>query len=81
MNQNTAAALAEIRTAVAAGQQRIVPSFFSRFHGRAATSAAFRAARSEGLIEVAYTSHVGTPVYRAAGVGAALEEAKTATIN
>ena len=81
MNTNTAAALAEIRNAVAAGQQRIVPSFFSHCHGRAATSAAFRAARAEGLIEVAYTSMTGSPVYRAAGVGAAIEEAKTATFN
>lgn len=43
---------------------RIAPSLFSHCFGRAATSAAFRLAKARGLIELAYVSVVGTPVYR-----------------
>lgn len=76
---NTQAALNEIKAAVAAGQTRIAPSFFSHCFGRAATSAAFRMAKAQGLIELAYTSCAGTPVYRGAGVGDALTEAAAST--
>lgn len=71
----TQAALNEIKSAAAAGQARIVPALFSHCFGRAATSAAFRMARAQGLIEVAYMSCVNTPVYQAAGVSAATVEA------
>lgn len=81
MNAKTAAALADIRQAVEAGQSRIAPALFSPFHGRAATSAAFRAARAAGIIEVAYTSCTGTPVYRGAGVGEAMAQAATTTVH
>lgn len=81
MSPTTAAAFAEIKSAVAAGQTAIVPAFFSRCHGRAATSAAFRAAKAAGIIEVAYTSCAGSPVYQAAGLASAVAEASAATIN
>jgi hypothetical protein len=64
MNDRTEAALNEIKSAVAANQQMIAPALFSHFFGRAATSAAFKIAKRDGLIEVAYTSCAGTPVYR-----------------
>ncbi len=78
MSPNTAAALADIKLAAASGQERIAPVTFSHFHGRAATSAAFRLAKAQGVIEIAYTSCFGTPVYRTAGMGAAIAEASTA---
>jgi hypothetical protein len=78
MNTRTAEALAEIKSAIAAGQTRIVPAIFSHCFGRAATSAAFRMAKAQGLIEVAYTSCAGTPVYQAAGIKAAIVEATDA---
>lgn len=81
MSPKTAAAFAEIKSAVAAGQTTIVPAIFSHCFGRAATAAAFRTAKAEGIIEVAYTSCAGTPVYQAAGLGSAVAEAATATIN
>lgn len=78
MSPNTAAALADIKLAASSGQKMIAPVMFSHFHGRAATSAAFRIAKAQGVIEIAYTSCVGTPVYRAAGVGVAIVESVTA---
>lgn len=78
MNTRTAEALAEIKSAIAAGQTRIAPAIFSHFFGRATVSAAFRIAKAQGLIEVAYTSCAGTPVYQAAGIKAATVEAATA---
>lgn len=75
MTPATQAALNDIKAAAQAGQSRIAPALFSHFHGRAATAAAFRLAKAQGIIELAYTSMAGTPVYRAAGVGAAIEEA------
>lgn len=75
MSQDTKRALDDIRRAVANGEQTIAPVTFSHFYGRAATAAAFRMARAAGLIEVAYQSAAGTPVYRAAGVGEAVVEA------
>lgn len=66
MNTQTEAALNEIKSAAAAGQQMIAPVSFSHFFGRAATSAAFKIAKRDGIIEVAYTSAAGTPVYRPA---------------
>lgn len=77
MNDRTAAALAEIARAAAAGT-RIAPAIFSHFYGRAAVSAAFRMAKAQGLIEVDYMSCAGTPVYRAAGIGQAITDAATA---
>lgn len=77
MTPATAAAFNEIKSAVAAGQTRIAPVTFSHFFGRAAVSAAFRMAKQAGIIEVAYTSCAGTPVYQAAGVKAAAVEAST----
>ena len=74
MSPQTEAALNEIKTAIAAGQTRIAPVTFSHFFGRAATSAAFRAAKAQGLIEVAYTSCAGTPVYQARGLADAVRE-------
>ena len=64
MTLRTNEALAEIKNAVAAGQTRIVPAIFSHFYGRAAVSAAFRLAKAQGFIEVAYVSAAGTPVYK-----------------
>ena len=64
MSPKTAEVLAEIKAAVRQGQERIVPCLFSHCFGRAATSAAFRIAKARGIIEVAYMSCVGTPVYR-----------------
>lgn len=81
MKPATAEVLKEIKSCVADGQKTIVPAIFSHCYGRAATSAAFRIARAEKIIEVAYISCVGTPVYQGYGVAAALEEAKTATKN
>lgn len=78
MNTRTAEALAEIKNAIAAGQTRIAPCIFSHCFGRAATSAAFRIAKAQGLIEVAYIGGTGTPVYQAAGIKAATVEAATA---
>jgi hypothetical protein len=66
MNTRTEAALNEIKSAVAANQKMIAACTFSHFFGRAATSAAFKIAKRDGLIEVAYTSCAGTPVYRPA---------------
>ncbi|WP_137803372.1 hypothetical protein [Caulobacter sp. 3R27C2-B] len=69
MNAQTQAALDEIAAAIEAGQKTFVPAFFSRFFGRGATAAAFRIAKERGLIEVAYQSMAGTPVYRPAAPG------------
>ncbi|RWC28143.1 MAG: hypothetical protein EOS70_27930 [Mesorhizobium sp.] len=79
MSPKTAAALAEIKSAVASGQARLVPALFSWQFGRAASAAAFRAAKAEGVIEVAYHSISGTPVYQAAGIHAALAAFATST--
>lgn len=79
MSPKTQVAYDAIAAAVAAGQTRIAPVIFSHCFGRAATSAAFRMAKANGLIEVAYVSVVGTPVYQAAGMKAAIAEAATAT--
>jgi hypothetical protein len=79
MSPKTAAAIAEIKAAISAGQTRIAPATFSHCYGRAATSAAFRVAKAQGLIEVAYTSCAGTPVYQAAGIKNAASEAAGAT--
>lgn len=79
MSPKTQEAYDAIASAVASGQTRIAPVTFSFCFGRAATSAAFRMARKNGLIEVAYVSVVGTPVYQGAGLKAAVAEAATAT--
>ncbi len=77
----TTEALDEIKRAAATGQRWIVPAIFSHLYGRAATSAAFRMARAQGVVEVAYVSAMGTPVYQAAGVNAASIEAQTAVMH
>jgi hypothetical protein len=64
MNTRTEAALNEIKAAVAAGQDRIAPVTFTHFFGRSAVSAAFRLAKQQGIIVVAYVSAAGTPVYK-----------------
>lgn len=64
MSPKTAEVLEEIKSAVASGQSKIVPCIFSHCYGRAATSAAFRIAKQEKIIEVAYMSCVGTAVYK-----------------
>lgn len=81
MNTRTAAAFADIKAAATAGQSRIAPGLFTPFHGRAATAAAFRMAKAAGVIEVAYIGGTGTPVYRAAGVAAAMAAITTATVH
>jgi len=60
----TQQALESIREAVDMGHKRIAPAFYTFMFGRAATSAAFRMAKQAGLIEVAYKSAAGTPVYK-----------------
>ncbi len=75
----TQAALNEIKAAVAAGQTMIAPGLFSHCFGRAATSAAFRMAKAQGIIEIAYMSCVNTPVYRGAGIAQAMTEAPAHT--
>lgn len=70
MSPTTAAALAEIREEIAAGASRLIPAFMSRTHGRAAVSAAFKMAKAQGLIEVAYVS-AGSTVYKPAERAAA----------
>lgn len=75
MNNRTAEAYTELKNAIAAGQTRIVPAIFSHCFGRAAASAAFRLAKRDGIIEVAYYSMTGSPVYQAAGTKAAVAEA------
>lgn len=79
MKVNTAAALAEIERAAAEGYDKIAPVIFSTIYGRAACSAAFRIARQKKVVEIAYVSAAGTPVYRAFGTGAALQELGQAT--
>jgi hypothetical protein len=71
--------LAEIKSAAAKGQSGICPAVFSwAFKNRAACSAAFRMARAQGIIEVAFISCAGTPVYQAAGTKQAAIEAADA---
>lgn len=64
MNTKTLEVLEAIKEAVAAGQTMIAPCTFSFCFPRASVSAAFRAAKQQGIIEVSYISCVGTPVYR-----------------
>ena len=79
ISSKTAAVLTAIQESIASGEQRMAPATFSHCFGRAATSAGFRLARARGLIEVAYIGGMGAPVYRAAGTGAAIAQASTAT--
>lgn len=78
-NAATLEILAEIKKAASKGETRITPCVFSwAFRNRAATSAAFRMAKAQGIIEVAYMSVAGTPVYQAAGLKQAVTEAPAA---
>ena len=61
MSPKTAEALEAIKNDTS---ETIAPSLYSYSFGRAAAAAAFRIAKRDGLIEVAYTSCAGTPVYR-----------------
>ena len=56
----------EILEAIQADEsETIIPASYSwAFRSRSHTSAAFRKARGLGIIEVAYVSAAGTPVYR-----------------
>lgn len=63
MSPKTAAVIEEIK---ASTTDAIAPVTFSHFFGRAATSAAFRIAKARVIIELAYMSAAGTPVYRLA---------------
>ena len=81
MSPQTKAALNEIKAALAAGQATLCPYLFSHIFGRGATSAAFRVAKTQGLIEIAYIGGTGAPNYRAAGIGAAMTEAASASIH
>jgi hypothetical protein len=78
LSPKTLEVLAEIKNAIASGQKTLCPAIFSHCFSRAATSAAFRAAKQQGIIELAYMSCVGTAIWQAAGVKQASEEAKTA---
>lgn len=80
LKHNTAAALAEIERAAARGYDKIAPVTLTCAYGRAAVAAAFRIAKARGIVEVAYVSAAGTPVYRPAGMGAMLAEAKKAVL-
>lgn len=44
--------------------ERITPCLYTWAFGRSHVSAAFRKAKALGVIEVAYISVAGTPVYR-----------------
>ena len=57
---------AEIIEAISQDEsQMIAPCTYTwAFRSRANVSAAFRIAKQRGIIEVAYTSAAGTPVYR-----------------
>jgi hypothetical protein len=64
MKPATAEVIAAIKEAVARGEDKITPVIYSHCFGRAATSAAFRKAKADGIIVVNYISIVGTPVYK-----------------
>ena len=82
MNAKTAAALAEIKRCVAEGYRLISPPLFSHCYGMGATSAAFRIAKRQGLIEVNYIGGINSPVYQPHGthaaIAAAISESATA---
>lgn len=79
MHIKTAEIIAAIKTDAAKGRSRLVPAVYSwAFKNRTHVSAAFRAAKEQGIIEVAYYSVNGTPVYQAAGLKAATVEASSA---
>ena len=80
MNATTKIAYDQIKACVASGHQMITPNLFSHCYGRAATSAAFRCALRDGIIEIAYRSVINTPVYRGKGVGTAIVEKETAIL-
>jgi len=74
MSNNTASRTEEIIAAIVTTSHthRIAPALFSHCFGRAHTSAAFRLAKSRGLIEVAYISCAGSPVYKLTAAAHAL---------
>ena len=75
MSTKTAEFYTYIQNAVRAGQTRICPAIFSFCFPRASVSAAFRMAKQNGIIEVAYIGGTGVPVYQAAGTIQAVAEA------
>ena len=56
--------VAEIKSDVANGNDKIAPCTFTHFYGRTATSQAFKQAKRNGLIVVNYISAAGAPVYK-----------------
>jgi hypothetical protein len=65
MSPKTKAVFDEIRKYAQTGVDSIAPVTFSHCYGRAVTSAAFRAAKAQGVIVVSYISVAGTPCYKA----------------
>lgn len=64
MSPDTRKCLEDIITMVETGTT-VAPVTFTWAYGRATAAAAFRVAKARGLIEVAYISAAGTPVYKA----------------
>lgn len=75
---NTTAALAEIERAAAEGYDKIAPVALHGFYGKAAVARAFKIARARKVVEIAFVSERGTPIYRPFGMGALLNEAASA---
>lgn len=65
MNATTQTIINEIREYAKTGVDSIAPVVFSHCYGRGVTSAAFRAAKAQGIIVVSYISAAGTPCYKA----------------
>lgn len=80
MNSQTLEVYNAIKTVIAEGHTRFGPGIFSISFPRAAVSAAFRKAKEDGIIEVAYYWTNNRPTYQPAGTKKATEEAKLATI-
>lgn len=64
MSEKTAKVYAAIREEAATGAKYIVAATYTHFHGRAATSAAFRRAVKDGIIERYATGGNNNPIYR-----------------
>lgn len=78
MSLSTLTKMNEIVEYARAGHE-VIPAFWQPVLGRSNTvSAAIKAALRRGLLEPAGVDGMGKPKYRAAGVSAALEQAKAA---